>query len=59
MNPTQVYTKEMLQGLNYLHSHRIIHLDIKGANILVDQSGSCKLADFGASRRLAGFREYK
>ena len=49
----RVYTKEMLQGLDYLHCHRIIHRDIKGANILVDKSGSCKLADFGASRRLA------
>ena len=49
----RVYTKEVLLGLDYLHCHRIIHRDIKGANILVDKNGACKLADFGASQRLA------
>ena len=48
----RVYTAQVLSGLDYLHSHRIIHRDIKGANILVDHGGVCKLADFGASKRL-------
>ena len=43
----------MLCGLEYLHRNQIMHRDIKGANILVDNAGVVKLADFGASRKLA------
>jgi len=46
------YTREVLEGLLYLHKKGIIHRDIKGQNILVDNRGVCKLADFGASRYL-------
>ncbi|KAL6655647.1 hypothetical protein ACP70R_006473 [Stipagrostis hirtigluma subsp. patula] len=47
------YTKQILHGLEYLHSNAIIHRDIKGANILVDNKGCIKLADFGASKQVA------
>ncbi|XP_020581173.1 mitogen-activated protein kinase kinase kinase NPK1-like [Phalaenopsis equestris] len=49
----KMYTKQLLQGLEYLHKNGIIHRDIKGANILVDNKGCIKLADFGASKQVA------
>ncbi|XP_015081693.1 mitogen-activated protein kinase kinase kinase 18-like [Solanum pennellii] len=43
------YTKQIVQGLEYLHSRGIAHCDIKGQNILLGETGA-KIADFGCAR---------
>ncbi|KAL4635231.1 serine/threonine-protein kinase mos-like [Arapaima gigas] len=46
------YAKDIASGLTFLHAHRIAHLDLKPANVLVTQQDVCKIADFGCSQKL-------
>jgi len=41
---------QLLQGLAYCHRNRILHRDMKPQNVLVDQDGNVKIADFGLAR---------
>ncbi|KAK4259319.1 hypothetical protein QN277_005661 [Acacia crassicarpa] len=47
------FTAQILAGLVYLHSKRVVHRDLKPDNILVDSQDIIKLVDFGLSKHLA------
>ena len=46
------YTYNILCGLEYLHSNRIIHMDLRSPNILLSFDGAAKISDFGISKEL-------
>ena len=43
------YTRQIVQGLEYLHSRELVHCDIKGANILIGEDG-VKIGDLGCAK---------
>lgn len=46
------YTRQVLEGLLYLHQRGVMHRDLKSDNVLISAAGVAKLADFGCSKRI-------
>ena len=55
----QNYIFQLIQGLHYLHSRKIIHRDIKPNNLLLDEKLELKIADFGLSKKLSEGQKLK
>ena len=52
------YLYEICKGLNYLHSHKIIHRDLKSLNIFITKNNHVKIGDFGVSKQLMNNNKY-
>ncbi|GBE89085.1 hypothetical protein SCP_1500880 [Sparassis crispa] len=52
LSPSQIklYMKQLLEGTEYMHRNHILHRDMKAANLLISNTGSLKVADFGLAR---------
>ncbi|KAG6890024.1 hypothetical protein C0992_003246 [Termitomyces sp. T32_za158] len=52
LQPSQIklYMKQLLEGTEYMHRNNILHRDMKAANLLISNTGSLRIADFGLAR---------
>ncbi|GMM44968.1 cyclin-dependent serine/threonine-protein kinase [Pichia kluyveri] len=49
-NMVKKFMVQLVKGIYYCHSHRVLHRDLKPQNLLIDKEGSLKVADFGLAR---------
>ncbi|UJR23686.1 hypothetical protein I4U23_026669 [Adineta vaga] len=49
---TRHYIKQIVAGIEYLHSHQILHRDLKLHNLLLTKENNVKIADFGLAKQL-------
>eukprot|EP00494_Astrolonche_serrata_P033799 UN34068 len=57
MNRARAIFRDIIRAIEYLHSQRIAHADLKPANVLLDKLGVAKVCDFGVSELLQGENE--
>lgn len=50
----QIFMFQLLRGLAYCHRRKILHRDLKPQNLLINERGELKLADFGEDRSPQG-----
>ena len=53
LDEVRFYAAELILAIAYLHQNKILYRDLKPENVLINQSGHIKLADFGLSKRFA------
>jgi cyclin-dependent kinase len=49
-NMVKKFMAQLIEGVRYCHSHRVLHRDLKPQNLLIDRDGNLKLGDFGLAR---------
>lgn len=55
----KLYSQQLLEGTSYLHRNKILHRDMKAANLLISDEGVLQIADFGLARSIEDPVAYK